>query len=356
MKSKHYILLCCYFFLFGCNNAINTEISDNQKHVKLLWRNKQFDWIPTTLVAKNKKLYFGNSNRNFYSVDLENGKVYLKFQSDYNPFHKPLISDQNLLLAEYGTDLNCVDTIGKIKWKINGEVNLRNDLSENDKFIYGSVQGNGFSKINKIDGKVIWYLPKDSNITETNKPAFFKNIIYLGLAELNAKLIAINNENGEIVWENKYKKFSNLSQIKTEIGLLVCLDKDFKEGKILMLNYESGNEIWSKSLNCDLYYEPCVVNGNIILSTYDNKIISINIKNGRTNWVINLKKDQAESNIINFKENIYFGTMNGNLYSLNSETGKINFIQPFNYGISTPIVNNNKIYFPTGGSEIWILK
>ena len=123
-----------------------------------------------------------------------------------------------------------------------------------------------------------------------------------------------------------------------------------------MLNYESGNEIWSKSLNCDLYYEPCVVNGNIILSTYDNKIISINIKNGRTNWVINLKKDQAESNIINFKENIYFGTMNGNLYSLNSETGKINFIQPFNYGISTPIVNNNKIYFPTGGSEIWILK
>jgi hypothetical protein len=48
--------------------------------------------------------------------------------------------------------------------------------------------------------------------------------------------------------------------------------------------------------------------------------------------------------------------MNRNLYSLNSETGKINFIQPFNYGISTPIVENNRIFFPTGGSEMWVLK
>ncbi|WP_157505995.1 PQQ-binding-like beta-propeller repeat protein [Flavobacterium chungangense] len=165
MRITKFLIFTFLICLLGCRKDNETTIADNQKYVKLLWRNKQFDWIPTTLVAKNKKLYFGNSNRNFYSVDLENGKVYLKFQSDYNPFHKPLIFGQNLLLAEYGTDLNCFDTIGKIKWKINGEVNLRKDLSENDKFIYGSVQGNGFSKINKIDGKVIWYLPKDSNIT-----------------------------------------------------------------------------------------------------------------------------------------------------------------------------------------------
>ena len=68
------------------------------------------------------------------------------------------------------------------------------------------------------------------------------------------------------------------------------------------------------------------------------------------------KKDQVESRIVNYKENLYFGTMNSNLYSIDNKTGKINFIQPFNYVISTPIVENDRIYFPTGGSEIWILK
>ena len=355
MKIKNFLISILLICLLGCKKDNKTIADDNQKNVKLLWRSKEFDWI-TSLVVNDKKLYFGNSNGNFYSVNLENSEVNLKFETDYNPFYKALIDNQSIYLTEYGTDLNCLDLSGKLKWKINGEINLRKDLAQNEKYLFGSVQGNGFSKLNKEDGKVIWYLPKDSNITETNKPAFFKNSIYLGLSELNAKLIAINNENGRIIWENTYKNFSNLTQFKTELGILVCLDKDFKEGKILMLNFESGNEIWSKSLNCDLYYEPCVVNDNIILSTYDNKIISVNIENGKTNWLLNLKKDQAESNIINFKGNIYFGTMNRNLYSINSKTGKINFIQPFNYGISTPIVENNKIYFPTGGNEMWVLK
>ena len=227
---------------------------------------------------------------------------------------------------------------------------------ENGEFIYGSVKGNGFSKLNKMNGEVIWFLPKDSNITETNKPVFFQNIIYLGLEEHNVKLLAINNGNGKIVWENKYENFANLSQVNTKKGLLVCLDKDFEKGKILMLNYQSGKEYWTQSLNCDTYYEPCVIQNNIILSTYNNKVISLNIENGKINWKLNLKKDQVESRIVNYKENLYFGTMNRNLYSINNKTGKINFIQPFNYGISTPIVENDRIYFPTGGSEIWILK
>jgi outer membrane protein assembly factor BamB len=356
MKITKIIIFTFLVCLLSCKNDDKNAIHDNQKYVKLLWRNQQFEWIPTSLVAKNKILYFGNLNRDFYSINLENAKVNLKIKTDYNPFQKPLIYDQNLLLTEYANDLIHLDETGKLKWKIKGETNLRNDLSENEKFIYGSVLGNGFSKLNKTNGKVIWFLPKNSIITETNKPAFFNNNIYLGLSEHNADLLAINKENGEIIWENKYKSFSKIIQVKTEKGLLVCLNKNFKSGKILMLNYKIGNEIWSKSLNCDTHYEPCVINGDIILSTYDNKIISFSIENGKINWTLDLRKDAAESNIISFKENIYFGTMNRNLYSINSKSGKTNFIQPFNYGILTPIVDDNTIYFPTGGSEIWLLK
>lgn len=356
MKIRNVVIFAFLICLFACKKDRETVVDDNKKYVKLLWRNKPFDWSPTTLEVKNKMLYFGDLHRNFYAVNLENAKIKLKFKTDYNPFYKPLIDGQDLFLADYNAELSCFDSLGKLKWQVNGEMNLRKDLAEKGNYIYGSVQGNGFSKLNKKDGKVVWYLPKDSNITETNEPTFFENRVYLGLSEYDAKLLAIDNKSGKIIWENKYKKYSNLNQIKTEKGLLVCLNKDFKQGEILMLDYETGNEIWSESFNCDVFYEPCVANKSIILSTYDSKVVSVNIENGKTNWVLDLKNDQVESKIISLKGNIYFGTMNRNLYSLNIKTGKINFIQQFYYGISTPIVEDNKIYFPTGGSEMWVLK
>lgn len=355
MKIIRYITLALLTFLVSCKEANNIK-SVNNEFVKLLWRNEKFDWMPSSLISNNNQLYFADLKNNFYSVNIENGKVALSFKTNYNPIHKPLLFDQNLFLTEYGTDLNCFDKNGKLNWKINGEINLRNDLSGYEHSIYGSVQGNGFSKINISNGNVIWFLPKNSNITETNRPTFYNKIILLGFSELTAKLLAINNENGKIIWENKYQNFESIKQFKTENGLFVLLNKNFKNGEILMLNFENGNEIWSKSLNCDLHYEPCILNKNIILSTYDNKIISLNVENGKTNWILNLNKDQVETKIIYYNENIYFGTMNRNLYSVNINNGKINFIKPFNYGILTPIVENNRIYFPTGGNEIWVLK
>lgn len=355
MKIIKIILFTVITFFLSCKDEKKNE-SANNRFVKLLWRNEKFDWMPSSLISYDNQLYFADLKNNFYSVNVENAKIGLNFKTNYNPIYKPLIFERNLFLTEYGTDLNCFDKNGKLNWKINGEINLRHDLSGYKHSIYGSVQENGFSKINIANGKVIWFLPKDSKITETNKPTFYKEIIYLGFSELTAKLIAINNENGKTIWENKYQNFESIKQYKTENKLLVLLDKNFKKGKILMLNFENGNEIWSKSLNCDLLYEPCIVNKNIILNTYDNKIISLNVENGKTNWILNLNKDQAETEIINYNENIYFGTNNRNLYSVNINNGEINFIQPFNYGIETPIVEKNRIYFPTGGNEIWVLK
>ena len=79
-------------------------------------------------------------------------KVNLKFKTYYNPNYLPLLSHENILLTEYSSDLSCFDTIGKLKWKIKGEINLRKDLAENNNFLFGSVNENGFSKINLSDG------------------------------------------------------------------------------------------------------------------------------------------------------------------------------------------------------------
>jgi outer membrane protein assembly factor BamB len=211
MKIIKYLILALFISFLSCREKNNKE-SEYNKYVKLLWKNAKFDWMPSSLISNNNQLYFADLNNNFYSVNIENANVDINFKTDYNPIHKPLIFKQNLFLTEYGNDLNCFDKGGKLKWKIKGEINLRYDLAGYNQSIYGSVQGNGFSKINKTNGKVIWFLPKDSNITQTNKPAFFKETIYIGFSALRVKLLAINDENAKIIWENKYKNFETIRQ------------------------------------------------------------------------------------------------------------------------------------------------
>ena len=124
-----------------------------------------------------------------------------------------------------------------------------------------------------------------------------------------------------------------------------------------MLDFNTGNEIWSVSLKCESLYKPFTDNENVIISTYDNKIVCLDNTSGKIKWTLNLPNEEnADTDISLFNGNIYFGTTLRNLYCVNIETGKTVFKESFNYGLSVPTVVGDKIYFPTGHSELWTLK
>ncbi len=124
-----------------------------------------------------------------------------------------------------------------------------------------------------------------------------------------------------------------------------------------MLDYNTGKEIWTTPLNCEALYRPFTDNQNVIVGTYDNKVVCLDNGNGKTKWTLNLQyEENADTRFCYFKRNIYFGTTKRNLYCVDISTGKIVFTEPFNYGIAEPIGTTDKIYFPTGGSELWTLK
>ena len=123
-----------------------------------------------------------------------------------------------------------------------------------------------------------------------------------------------------------------------------------------MLDYDTGKEIWTTPLLCEASVKAYTDDKNAVISTYDGKVVCLNNLNGKIKWSIQLEKDEvADSEFCFFKQHLYFGTSNRNLYCINLNTGKITFKEPFNYGISNPIVSENKIYFPTGGNELWTL-
>ncbi len=356
IKIQNIVLILSLLCFLGCKK--NTEVKENgpKKHINLLWRNNRFDWITPSIITDQNSLFFGSLNNHFYSVDITTGAVHFKIKTDYNPFYKGIINKEHYYLTNYASALKCYYSNGTIKWTLQGDTTINKDITAKNQYLYGTLKGIGYSKINSTDGAIVWHLPQSEINTRTNKAAFYKDKIYLGVAENASKLLAIRDHDGSIIWENSYPEYNEINQVPTDKGILVSLSKDYKVGQMQLLNYDTGKIIWKQTYNCDTYYPPCIVGDNVIISATDHTIISINSNNGKTNWILKLKNDQADTSIIAFKEQLYFGTLRRKLYNIALVTGKVTFVENFKYGLSTPVICNHKLYFPTGGCELWELK
>lgn len=337
-----------------CKKKQNENLEN--KFLKMIWTDKKYNWITTNLVLKNDSLFFSNTENEYYCINIDNSKLNFKFKTNYNPFHKSIINNNKIFFSDYGGDLNCVNFKGEVIWQIAGNTNIQKDLSFSKNYLYGSIDNFGFSKIDEKNGDLIWSVSNNSTNSFNNSPVFYKGNVFLGINESFSKILAIKEDSGKILWKTDFNKNFFLNQFITKEGLLVLLNRNFTDGKVVLLNYEDGKELWSKKINCDQFYNPVILDNSVVFSTHNNTVVSADIKTGKTIWELNLSKENVGTDLIKFKDKIYFGTVERNLYSIYGESGKINFKQSFFYGLGTPMVENNKIYFPTGGSEMWVLK
>jgi len=332
-------------------------VDDNKQNVKLLWRNQNFEWITSSVFIKDNIVYFGSFNDTFYSTNLTDGKLKLKFKTGYDPYFLPIINSKKIYFSSFDLNIYCIDTVGNLVWKTQTVDRVKNNLLEDDSSLFVSVRSDGLRAIKKSSGTTVWHLSQKSQSLSTNQPIIFKDIIYVGLWDLDNKVLAIDKNNGEIIWRNSYPKFSSSDPALTPNGLVISIDKYYKGGQVMMLNYNTGKEIWMTPLKCEALFKPYTNNQNTIVSTYDNKVVCLENIDGKIKWILKLQNDEnADTRFCAFKQNIYFGTTKRNLYCVDINTGKTVFYESFNYGISEPILDNGKIYFPTGGSEIWTLK
>ena len=349
-------ILSILLILTSCFDSTK-KLDDNKTYVRLLWRKPSFEWITSSIFIKDKTIYFGSFNDNFYSTDLISGEEKFKFKTGYDPYFLPIVTDNKIYFSSFDLNIYCIDTLGKLYWKVPTTDRVKNNLLDDDSLLYVSVRSDGLKAINKSNGSLVWHLTQKPQSLSTNQPIMLNDNIYLGLWELENNVIAVNKQTGKIIWSNKYSDFSSSDPALSTKGLVVSIDKYYKGGQVKMLDYNTGKEIWSSPLNCEALYKPFTDNKNVIVSTYDSKIVCLDQVNGKMKWELQLQADEnAETEFCFFKKHIYFGTTKRNLYCVNINNGKTVFKESFNYGISKPIVSNDKIYIPTGGVELWTLK
>ena len=189
----------------------------------------------------------------------------------------------------------------KVAWTFKTGAAVRSTaIIVNDLVCFGSSDDYLYA-LNKTTGAVKWKFNCGSSVTSS--PAYSKGLIYI-LSEQQV-LFALQVANGKLVWKNK-------------IGEDMPYDWGF-----------------------DYYFSSPIINGDtLLIASADGKVLSLNKKNGKSYWEFKAKHFiRATPALLN--RWIYIGDTNGDMYALDSKTGKQKWI----YNTFGSPLNNDTIGF-----------
>ena len=195
----------------------------------------------------------------------------------------------------------------------------------------------------------------------TTQPLVYKNRILL--SDDKGSVIVLN-KNGNIIWKkNVYQKL--YKKIYKHLSFAIYQDNIYVAdniGFVYSLSLINGDLIWIKNHGVPLKSKIKINNDMIFLINQDNRIISLNAKNGSLSWdsrsTSSFIKSQNNLSIALSKDgNIIASNTSGDLIKLNSINGQIiwslntsgsNLLHATDFFKSSDVViNNQQIFFST---------
>ena len=252
----------------------------------------------------------------------------------------------------------------KVSWKFETGGAIRSSaISVSDAVYFGSSDGYLYA-LNKTAGKLKWKLNCGSSLTSS--PAYSNGLIYI-LSE-QQKLFAIQAHSGKIVWqkligEDKlydwgFDYYFPSPVINGDTLLIASAD-----GKVLALNKENGKTFWEFKANHFIRATPAILKGWVYVGDTNGDMYALDSKTGRQKWIYHTYGSSLNNDTIGFDRKailssaivegdvLAFGSRDGFLYCLDRFDGALrwNFDHKVSWVISSPsIVNGNII---TGTSD-----
>ena len=353
MNRKSSIFLIIFvFLLYSCSEKPIKEESQNERFSVLKYDAE----ISETLTLDISEIQLGLPKEIYYwSKDFQNpqnnlGHVYTN--ANFNKKKKiisgkskplnliqPVFFENNLCYLVNDGFIECVNaetnkSIFKINIKKEGvkkyEI-IRGGLSYFDeKLIF--VDGYGeIIAINSNSGDIIWQ--KSLSFPILSAPLIYRGFIYFISAD--NRLFAIEFETGEISWS-----FQTIVETKKSIytaspvAFENIIIAPFSNGELIAFKYDDGKPLWSDLASKvsivsnfdikDISANPVVSSNNIFSLSTNGKFFSINLVNGKRNWVVDISGKNPP--IISGNQ-IYILNSDAKLICLNKTTGEIYWIK-----------------------------
>ncbi|KXX66946.1 PQQ-binding-like beta-propeller repeat protein [Flammeovirga sp. SJP92] len=390
------------------------------KQGKLIWKFKTDGIVHATPLVHNNQVFIGSFDGFFYALNAENGQLIWNFKTigdAYFPvgemkwkFQTQVAVKSRPLLYQIAFIFNSTDGViyavnkknAEVLWQFKTDGEQRKDMWDyflsspvfaDGKIIVGSGDGNVYA-LDPKQGKLIWKFKTDGIVHAT--PLVHNNQVFIG--SFDGFFYALNAENGQLIW--KFKTIGDAYFPVGEVQKGAALYKNTvifgtRDYNIYALNIETGRGMWNmKEKGSWIIATPLVVGDQIYFGTSDShRFCGLSATDGTeiSSFPLNMR---VYGEAIQHKEDLYFGCFNGKLYKVEQTKGNIEevfqtygskknyhlvydkndeFLKGFElYGqdaegaekkildlgsiLSTPMIDNDIIYFGDSNGHIYALK
>lgn len=311
-----YILgvLSIMIVLTGCATSKKAK---KVAQVNEIWQLDTGGEIWSSPVLNDGKLYFGNDNGSFYSVDTDKGSVIWEFKSNGIIRSTPALNKNSVFFVSDDGNLYSLD-------KLTGEVNWILDIGNNKRLI-----------IPKNTESYDWDFRLSSPVVDGD---------YLYVGSSDSKLYKVDITTGTVVWD--FKSDNIIRTAPYIIGDKVFVGTYSWSGSIYCINTKDGNEVWKYTTGGMINSDFASIDNSILIGSRDANLYALDIANGNLNWKYTFTDGSwIESSCVVKGDNIYLGSSDSmKLLSLD-KNGKENWsYDTGGWSWGTPAIDGDTIY------------
>ena len=317
-------------FLISCSFNDRTGFWTNEKKL-------QKDQAEFQILFEEKEKKIGEFNKEFI-IKINKPLIRINKLSKFNNNDGYSSFDGNLQkISKY--------SFSKLR---NYELFEPNLILDNQNIIFFNNQGT-ILKFNK-NSKKIW---ETNNYSKDEKKAgpllsMFLDKNKLIIADNVSKVYAVNVDNGEILWSKKQKAPSN-SQVKVYKDKFYVIDSHNNLNCFSVIN---GEKIWSHSteksfINSSKKLSMIIKNKIIVFNNSIGDITGVDVDNGKLLWQVSTQQTDDLQDLMSLKtstliendNSIYFANNKDQFFSVDLNTGAVNWIQNINSDLKPTIIN-----------------
>jgi eukaryotic-like serine/threonine-protein kinase len=268
-------------------------------------------------------------------------------------------------------------SVGQVKWKFHtsGQVISSPAIFGGIVFV-GSTDGKLYA-IDHESGVLKWKFETKNRITSS--PEVSEGLVYFGAYDGN--FYAVDAATGQMKW--RFQTAGERRYAGAHLhGSLPAAERmpdpfDFYlsspavwngevffgsgDGNVYALNATSGSLKWKFKTGDVVHASPAIADGKLFVGSWDSYFYALDAATGKEKWKFKTGEDANIHNQVGIQSSaavvdgvVYFGCRDSNFYALDAATGqkKWTFANHGSWVISSPAVQNGKVYFATSDSSM----
>jgi outer membrane protein assembly factor BamB len=227
---------------------------------------------------------------------------------------------------------------GKKKWDLNATISFSSSAAYRNGLIYiGDIDG--FLYCIDESGKLKWKFETEGEISSSAN--FFDGQVLIGSQD--SRIYLVDAVSGKEIWKHQ-------TPDQIQCSLTVAGDRAFVagcDGFLHVIDLKDGHEVGSVDIHSPTQSTPAVLGEKVFFGTEQAEFLAVNWKNVEGEWAfVDDKGPAAVRGCAAVTEgHVIFGARNRQVYSLNPDTGKVNWTRTLKARVeSSPVIVGDRVF------------